>query len=188
MATHERWHRIAAIAALTAGACLAAYVPIRHRMQRLRMEELRDHIKAANDRSNTRGEVPTVANVPLWIIARDSQYVAVAETVGSARKAPSNQRAVLMSFKLTKVLKGVSLVGVQESAASIKAEGSHESCPVLKAEAVNYPPGSNVLILFNKSLLYKANTGRPTCLVMPDTKENASAVEKGISSPDSHFR
>jgi hypothetical protein len=134
--------------------------------------------------------IPTVAGVPLWIIARDSQYVANAETDAIVPTAHPNRKAVWMSFKLTSVLKGVSLIGIQESWDWIKTEGAHESCPVLKSEAARYPPGSQVFILFNRTTRQKVmtNAGRATCLVVPITKENVTAIDKGISYPDSHYR
>lgn len=123
---------------------------------------------------------------PLWIVARDSEYVAIGEALRPPGRVFENKFAGLQSFRIVKLLKGDRLIsgaGIYE----VNTEGSEEICPLL-SDAQN-TPGVKVLMFFDEPL--NRDPARESdfseCSVMPLTDQNLIAAQRGIAR-DTIFR
>jgi hypothetical protein len=137
--------------------------------------------KAGVREANKSANENYLKDLPLWVAARDAEFVAVAEAIGMPRHPRPDRRA--LSFQVTKLLKGDVLISTPSSVYTVRMEGAKERCSVPYDVARNFRNGTKVLIVLDEPL-NEEFTPKPdasACVVFPQTAENLAAVQRGIS-------
>jgi hypothetical protein len=120
--------------------------------------------------------------LPLWILARDLEYVAIGELLTAPLGNSDIQHPRLRSFRVVKLLKGYSLVS-DAGIYMVGTVGSDEKCSALPKESSVLNPGTKVLMAFNEPL--NQDPARESdfspCVVVPMTAQNLAAAERGIA-------
>jgi hypothetical protein len=126
--------------------------------------------------------------LPLWIAARDAEYVAVAEALHTSSRNPPNEHSTITSFRIKKLLKGDSDMPGR-SFYMITTVGSEETCPVSSADARGFHTGEEVLLAFSGRINEESTseTELSPCVVAPMTNQNLADVQRGIAR-DSVFQ
>jgi len=137
--------------------------------------------KAGEREANKPANENYLKDLPLWVAARDAEYVAVADAIGVARHSRTDRRG--LSFQLRKLLKGDAQISMPSSVYMVKTENAKERCSVSNDVARNFRNGMKVLIVFDEPLNEDSTPESDTsaCVVFPLTDENLAAVQRGIS-------
>lgn len=118
--------------------------------------------------------------LPLWTVARDSEYVAIA--VAQTRVRPSlDQNVVLISFRVQKLLKGESPIAGR-SFYMMPLVGAIETCPVTRSDARTLRPGTRFILAFSGLINDESTSERDfyPCIVAQMSDENLGAIRLGL--------
>jgi hypothetical protein len=133
----------------------------------------------ATQRSADHDKYPN--KLPVWIVAREAQYVAVGAALSSPHTSDRRQSILPMTFKADDLLKGEPEIGVNRSFYMVRTIGSKETCLVAHGDVSRYPPGTRVIMAFNESSNENYNQeADPACIVIPLSDQNLAAVQHGI--------
>jgi hypothetical protein len=127
-------------------------------------------------------DVDALQDLPLWIAARDAEYVAVAEALHTSSRNPPSEHSTITSFRIKKLLKGDSDMPGR-SFYMVKTVGSEETCPVSPADVRALPRGVEVLLVFSGQINDESTSEAELspCVVAPMTNQNLAAVQRGIA-------
>lgn len=121
-------------------------------------------------------------NQPIWVIARDAEFVAIGE-VGKIAEKDRFMRGKTPVWVQTKLLlKGENSVGVTDSYEAIKTEGSKNLCLLSSKEINTFPEGAQILMFFD-GLLNRESAKKSDfypCLVTSLSDQNLAEVHRGI--------
>lgn len=130
--------------------------------------------------ANAAGSRNALETLPLWILARDSEYVAVGEASTAPGNISANTRTSLQSFRIVKLLKGDHLIS-GAGVYMVNTEGSEELCPALSDGTIHR--GNRILVFFDEPL--NRDPARELdfspCHVAPITDQNLAAAQHGIA-------
>jgi hypothetical protein len=137
--------------------------------------------KAGKRETDRRVDENYLKNLPFWIAARDTEYVVLAQVIGTNRHAPTDRR--VLSFQVTKLLKGYTFISLRSSYYMVRTEGSKGLCSVSSDEARNYSNGTKILVILDEPLNEESTPASETsaCVVLPLTDENLATVQRGIA-------
>jgi hypothetical protein len=115
------------------------------------------------------GQVRPPNDLPLWITARDTAYVAIGEVVQTPQSAALDGLTLPMLFQVKELLKGESEIGVSGSFFMAKTVGSNEICLVPANEARKFSKGTKVIMAFDGQLNQdrEQEADLSTCVVAP---------------------
>jgi len=127
-------------------------------------------------------DVDALKGLPLWIAARDAEYVVIAEVLHKPSRNPPYKHSTKTSFRIKKLLKGESDMP-SRSFYMAKTVGSVETCPVSPADARGLPSGAEVLLVFSGQINEESTSEAELspCVVVSMTDQNLAAVERGIA-------
>jgi hypothetical protein len=127
-------------------------------------------------------DVDALKGLPLWIAARDAQYVAIAEVLRTRSGTPPNEHSTKTSFLIKKLLKGESDIPGRSSY-MVKTVGSEETCPASQADARGFHRGGEILLVFSGQINEESTPEieLSPCVVAPITDENLAAIQRGIA-------
>lgn len=127
-------------------------------------------------------DVDALQGLPLWIAARDAEYVAIAEVLRTLSRTLPNEHSTKTTFRVEKLLKGESDMPGR-SFYTVKTVGSEETCPLPQADARGFHRGGEVLLIFSGQINEESTPEieLSPCVVAPITDQNLAAVKRGIA-------
>jgi hypothetical protein len=126
--------------------------------------------------------------LPLWIAARDGEFVVIADVLPKQSPIPANEPSLRAPFRIKKLLKGDSNIPGRNPE-MITTIGAEENCPIPPADARVFPPGAQVLLIFSGQINEESTpeADLSPCVVAPMTNQNLADVQRGIAR-DSVFQ
>jgi hypothetical protein len=123
-----------------------------------------------------------IEDLPLWILARDLQYVAVGEVLAIPGSRSANQHTAFRAFRIEKLLKGDHLIS-GAGIYMVDTAGSEEMCSALPTGKGILRSGTKMLLMFNEPLNrdLSKESEFATCIAAPANAENLSEVQRGIA-------
>jgi hypothetical protein len=120
-------------------------------------------------------------DLPLWVAARNAEYVAIAEVLDPSRHASADQFS--FSFQARKLLKGYALISMPGSVYMVRTEGAKGLCSMSNDLVRNIRNGTKVLVIFDEPMNEESTpkSENSPCIAYPMTDENLVAVQRGIA-------
>lgn len=124
-----------------------------------------------------------IVNLPIWIIARDAEYVAIGETRNIPKDAHPLQSNLPMEFRIKHLLKGSEQINSSISLLeTITTEGSSNLCLIPSEQARQMKQGTGVLMAFDGPLNLDSDQTSDSylCFIFPLNSQTLSEAKRGI--------
>ena len=121
-------------------------------------------------------------HLPIWIAARDAEFVAISEVVRTPRGTIEDNHG-LLPFRVRKLLKGPPHISVSNSIYMTNTIDSEGQCSISTDNAHRLQRGMKILAVFNEPLNQETtlNSYHSACVIWPLTDENLARAQFGVA-------